>query len=194
MSAVLKTMTAQEYLARERQAAFKSEFYRGEIFAMAGGSPMHSLIAANFSREAGNGFKGSRCNVFNSDLRVRVSPSGLYTYPDASIICGELEFDDNHQDTVTNPTILVEVLSDSTEKYDRGTKSTLYRQIPSLKELILISQNEAYVGCFVRQDRGGWLLHEVLDLSGTIEFSSMHISIALSEIYRGVTFPQQRLQ
>ena len=90
--------------------------------------------------------------------------------------------------------VIVEVLSDSTEKYDRGTKSTLYRQIPSLQELILISQNEAYVGCFVRQDSGGWLLHEVLDLTGTIEFSSMHISIALSEIYRGVTFPQQRLQ
>lgn len=139
-------MTAQEYLVRERQAAFKSEFIQGEVFALAGGSPMHSLIAANFVREAGNGLKGSRCKVFTSDLRVRVNPAGLYTYPDASIVCGELEFNDEHQDTVTNPTLLVEVLSDSTAKYDRGTKSVLYRQIPSLKELTLISQNEVYVG------------------------------------------------
>lgn len=194
MSVALKTMSAQEYLARERQAAFKSEFYRGEAFAMSGGSPMHSLIAANFLGEARQALKGKPCNVFTSDLRVRVNPAGLYTYPDASIICGELEFDDDHQDTITNPTILVEVLSDSTEKYDRGTKSILYRQIPSLKELVLIGQNEAYVGCFTRQDNGDWLLHEVLDLTGAIELSSVQISIALFEIYRGITFREQRLQ
>jgi len=89
---------------------------------------------------------------------------------------------------------LVEVLSDSTAKYDRGTKSVLYRQIPSLKELILISQNEVYVGRYIRQDSGGWSIHEVLDLSGTIELSSVQFSIALSEIYRGVTFPESRLR
>jgi len=187
-------MIAQEYLVRERQATFKSEFYRGELFAMAGGSPTHSLIAANFVREAGNGLKGSRCNVYNSDLRVRVNPAALHTYPDASIICGDLQFDDNQQDTVINPVVLIEVLSDSTEKYDRGAKSILYRQIPSLKELILIAQNEAYVGHFVRQDSGGWLLRDVLDLSGSIELAAVQISIALSEIYRSVTFSEQRSQ
>jgi Uma2 family endonuclease len=123
-----------------------------------------------------------------------VNPAGLYTYPDASIICDELEFDDDHQDTITNPTILVEVLSDSTKKYDRGTKSILCRQIPALKELVLIGQNEAYVGCFTRQSNGDWLLHEVLDLTGSIELSSVQISIPLSKIYRGVAFREQRLR
>lgn len=191
MSAVLKTITAQEYLVRERQADFKSEFLRGEVFAMAGGSPMHSLIAANFVGEARQSLKGKPCKVFNSDLRVKVNPSGLYTYPDALIVCGELEFDDEQKDTVTNPNVLVEVLSDSTEKYDRGTKSSLYRQIASLRELILISQNEPQVERFIRQDSGGWLLLEQRELSGSVELESVAVSLAMSELYRGVTFEQR---
>ena len=104
---------------------------------MGGGSANHSLIAANFVGEARNSLKGRPCAVFNSDLRVQVQSTGLYTYPDATIVCGELLFDDDHRDTLLNPTLIVEVLSDSTEKYDRGKKSNHYRQIASLKELIL---------------------------------------------------------
>ena len=115
MSTALKRITPQEYLIRERQASIKSEFYQGEIFAMGGGSANHSLIAANFVREAGNALRDKPCIVFNSDLRVQVQSTGLYTYPDATIVCGELLFDDDHRDTLLNPTVIVEVLSDSTE-------------------------------------------------------------------------------
>ncbi len=188
MSTALKRVTPQEYLIRERQASFKSEFYQGEIFAMGGGSANHSLIAANFVREAGNALKDKPCAVFNSDLRVQVQSTGLYTYPDATIVCGELEFDDDQRDTVINPTVIVEVLSDSTEKYDRGRKSKHYRQIASLKELILISQDRPNIERFTRQPNGEWLFHEQRDLSENFELKSLGITVAISELYRNVTF------
>ena len=188
MSTALKRVTPQEYLIRERQASFKSEFYQGEIFAMGGGSANHSLIAANFVREAGNALKDKPCAVFNSDLRVQVQSTGLYTYPDATIVCGELEFDDDQRDTVINPTVIVEVLSDSTEKYDRGRKSKHYRQIASLKELILISQDRPNIERFTRQPNGEWLFHEQKDLSENFELKSLGITVAISELYRNVTF------
>ena len=188
MSTALKRITPQEYLIRERQASIKSEFYQGEIFAMGGGSANHSLIAANFVREAGNALKDKPCIVFNSDLRVQVQSTGLYTYPDATIVCGELLFDDDHRDTLLNPTVIVEVLSDSTEKYDRGKKSNHYRQIASLKELILIAQDRSHVERFTRQPNGDWLFHEQKELTADFELKSLGISIAISELYRGVTF------
>ena len=188
MSTALKRITPQEYLIREREASIKSEFYQGEIFAMGGGSANHSLIAANFVREAGNALKDKPCIVFNRDLRVQVQSTGLYTYPDATIVCGELLFDDDHRDTLLNPTVIVEVLSDSTEKYDRGKKSNHYRQIASLKELILIAQDRSHVERFTRQPNGDWLFHEQKELTADFELKSLGISIAISELYRGVTF------
>lgn len=188
MSTALKRITPQEYLIRERQASIKSEFYQGEIFAMGGGSANHSLIAANFVREAGNALRDKPCIVFNSDLRVQVRSTGLYTYPDATIVCGELLFDDDHRDTLLNPTVIVEVLSDSTEKYDRGKKSNHYRQIASLKELILIAQDRSHVERFTRQPNGDWLFHEQKELTADFELKSLGISIAISELYRGVKF------
>jgi Uma2 family endonuclease len=188
MSAVPKLITAEQYLVQERQAAFKSEFLRGEVFAMAGGSPMHSLITANFVGACWQSLTGKPCKVFSSDLRVKVKTSGLYTYPDASIVCGELQFDDTENDTVINPTVLVEVLSDSTEKYDRGAKSGHYRQIASLKEILLIAQVEVLVERFTRQDNGGWLLIDTRELSDEVQLESVGIAIAMSELYRGVTF------
>lgn len=188
MSTALKKISVQEYLTRERAASFKSEYFEGEIFAMAGGSPQHSLIAANFIREAGNALKGKPCAVFSSDLRVRVQPTGLYTYPDASIVCGELEFDDERQDTVINPTVIVEVLSDSTEKYDRGRKADHYRQVASLQELVLIAQDYSHVERFTRQTDGSWLFQEERDLSASLQLPSLGISLELAEIYRNVQF------
>lgn len=188
MSTALKRITPQEYLIRERQASIKSEFYQGEIFAMGGGSANHSLIAANFVGEARNSLKGRQCAVFNSDLRLQVQSTGLYTYPDATIVCGELLFDDDHRDTLLNPTVIVEVLSDSTEKYDRGKKSNHYRQIASLKELILIAQDRSHVERFTRQPNGDWLFHEQKELTADFELKSLGISIAISELYRGVKF------
>jgi Uma2 family endonuclease len=184
----LKRITPQEYLIRERKASIKSEFYQGEIFAIGGGSANHSVIAANFVREAGNALRDKPCIVFNSDLRVQVQSTGLYTYPDATIVCGELLFDDDHRDTLLNPTVIVEVLSDSTEKYDRGKKSNHYRQIASLKELILIAQDRSHVERFTRQPNGDWLFHEQKELTADFELKSLGISIAISELYRGVKF------
>ncbi len=188
MSTALKSITPQEYLIRERQTSTKSEFYQGEVFAMGGSSANHSLIAANFVGEARNGLKDSPCAVFNSDLRVQVQSTGIYTYPDATSVCGELEFDDDHRDTLLNPTVIVEVLSDSTEKYDRGKKSNHYRQITSLKELILIAQNRPHVERFTRQPNGDWLFHEQKEMTADFELKSLGISVAMSELYRGVKF------
>lgn len=144
-------VTLADYLAREQQDSQRYEYYRGELFAMVGGTPVHSLIASNFVREAGNLLKDKPCVVYNSDLRIKCDSSGLYTYPDASIVCGELELDAELVNTVLNPTVIVEVLSDSTEKYDRGGKSMMFRQIKSLKELVLISQDSPSVESFLRQ-------------------------------------------
>lgn len=188
MSTVPKTITAEEYLRRERLAEFRSEFFRGEVFAMAGGSPRHSLIATNFGGEAREALKEKPCSVFNSDLRIRVVPTGLYTYPDASIVCGELQFDDEVRDTITNPTAVVEVLSDSPEQYDRGRKSDHYRQIPSLRELVLIAQDHPHVERFTRQADGSWLFQEEKDLAKGIELPSLGITLSLAELYRNVRF------
>ena len=189
MATALKRISEQEYLRREREAAYKSEYFQGEVFAMVGGSPNHSLIAANFVREAGNALKGKPCLVFTSDLRVRVDPSGLYTYPDASIVCGELQFADDQRDTLTNPTIIIEVLSESTEKYDRGRKANSYRQIASLQELVLVAQDRPHVERFTRQATVDWLFHDERDLEALFELPSMGFAIALAEIYRNVQFP-----
>ena len=188
MSAVPKLITAEQYLTQERLATFKSEFFAGEVFAMAGGSPNHSLISANFIGACWSSLSDRPCKVFNSELRVKVNPTGLYTYPDASIVCGELQFDDGQEDTVTNPIVLVEVLSESTEKYDRGAKSGNYRRIASLKEIVLISQYEPSVERFTRQENGGWLLVESREMSDEVRLESVGISIPLSELYRGVVF------
>jgi Uma2 family endonuclease len=188
VSTALKRITPQEYLIRERQASTKSEFYRGEVVEMVRGTANHSLIAANFVGEVRNALKDKPCTVFNSDLRVQVQSTGLYTYPDATIVCGELEFDDDQRDTLLNPTVIVEVLSDSTEKYDRGKKSNHYRQITSLKELILIAQDRPHAERFTRQTNGDWLFHEQKEMNADFELKSLGISVAMSELYRGVKF------
>ena len=152
--------SAAEYLRLERAATYRSEFYRGEIFAMAGGSPKHSRLKTNVLTELNNQLKGKPCVPFDSDLRIKC-PTGLYTYPDASVICGELEVDDEHKDTVLNPTLIVEVLSKITEAYDRGKKFDHYRTIPSLREYLLVSQDEPMVQRFLRNDDGTWTMTAV---------------------------------
>lgn len=189
MSAVLRPFTLAEYEAREREAPTKSEYYRGEIFAMAGGSPEHSLIATNFTREAGNALKNKPCVAYNSDLRIKVEATGLYTYPDASIVCGPPQFDTDVKGTIINPAVLVEVLSESTESYDRGKKASHYRRIESLRELILISQTEPLVEKYSRREDGSWSFIEYRAITDALALDSMNISIPLEEIYRNVAFP-----
>jgi Uma2 family endonuclease len=188
MATALKGVTLREYEAHEQHSDIKSEYFRGQIFAMAGASPRHCLIAANLLGEARQLLKGKPCVPYSGDLRVKVEATGLYTYPDATIVCGELELDTEVSNTVVNPKVIVEVLSESTERYDRGQKSAAYRQIPSLKELVLISQSESRVELYQRQAAGGWLLTEASQPEQTLELQSVGISISLSEIYRNVQF------
>jgi Uma2 family endonuclease len=191
MSTVSKRLLSpEEYLARERQAEFRSEFYRGEMFAMAGASWEHTLIKDNLAAEIRQQLKNGPCQVVTSDLRVKVDATGLYTYPDVIVVCDKPEFEDKVLDTLLNPQILVEVLSDSTEKYDRGAKSVHYRRIPSLREYVLIAQDRPLVERYVRQPDGGWLLMEFNELSQTLAFATIPARIALADIYRGVEFPE----
>lgn len=181
-------LTPAEYLAKERAATYRSEYFGGEMFAMAGGSPRHSLIKVNVVGEFRARLRNSPCTAYDSDLRILVARTGLYTYPDASVICGPLEFEDPRRDTVLNPTLLVEVLSESTEAYDRGKKFSHYRQIPSLREYLLVSQEEPQIERFLRNDEGTWTLTEVAGLDSTLRLPALGIEIALREIYDKVDF------
>jgi Uma2 family endonuclease len=187
-------LTPAEYLAVERKAERKSEFYRGEMFAMAGASEEHCLIKDNIAREAGYQLKGGPCRVVTSDLRVKVDPTGLYTYPDVVIYCDRPQFEDGTFDTLVNPRAIVEVLSESTAAYDRGPKFRHYRQIPSFQEYVLVSQDEPLVERHVRQPDGSWLLTDVAGLDGLFEFASVPARVPLAEIYRDVTFPDTPLR
>lgn len=186
MSTALKGQTLSQYLDQERKTGEKHEYYRGELFAMVGGTPQHALIATNFLREASQAPKDQPCVAYNGDLRIKVEASGLYTYPDASIICGDLEFDQELSNTVLNPTVLVEVLSDSTEKYDRGKKAEHYRSIPALRQLVLISQERRFVECFTRINVNEWLFQEYREPSSVLSLHSVNIAIPLAELYRNV--------
>lgn len=187
MSSAPKLLTPADYWELEKDSELRHEFYQGEIFAMVGGSPNHSLIAANFIGAVRSSLESGPCVVYTGDLRIKVEASGLHTYPDASIICGDLELDDTVPHTVLNPTVIMEVLSDSTEKYDRGTKSSNYRKIESLQELLLISQNAPLVERYTRTETG-WLLTEHSGVDESLNLESVNASLALSELYRAVNF------
>ena len=187
-------LTEAEYLALERAAVgVKSEFHDGEMFAMSGGTRWHSKIGTNAAIEFGNKLRRHRCQPFNSELRVKVDETGLYTYPDLSVVCGEPTFVDDTMDTLTNPTLIVEVLSESTESYDRGKKFQHYQQIPSLKEYLLISQDEPRIEQFVRQAGDRWLLRETVGLKARLKLPSLGITIALAEIFADVEFPPRNV-
>lgn len=187
----MKTLlTPEEYLVRERRAEWRSEFFRGEMFAMAGATWEHTLIKDNLAGELGNRLKGGPCQVATSDLRVKVNATGLYTYPDLVIVCDPPQFEDHVHDTLLNPRVIVEVLSDSTEKYDRGTKFAHYRQLPSVQEYVLVAQDRPLVERYVRQADDTWVLTAFSDLAGSLVFGAIAAPIPLAEIYRGVQFPE----
>jgi Uma2 family endonuclease len=173
----------QEYLATERRAKHKSEYFDGQIFAMSGASKQHNLIVANVLGELHAQLKKRPCTVYPSDMRLKVSPTGLYTYPDVSAVCGEAEFDDEQQDTLLNPIIIVEVLSKSTEGYDRGEKFEHYRKLESLVEYILVAQDKYHVEHYARQPNHQWLLTETDSLQETIQLPSIGCQLALVDIY-----------
>jgi len=181
-------------LRRERQAEYKSEYLNGEIFAMGGASETHNLIAGNIFGELRQQLKERSCRAYVSDMRVKVSQVGLYTYPDVVVVCGEAEFEDNEVDTLLNPTILIEVLSPSTERYDRIAKTSYYRTIDSLAEHLLVAQNEMRLEQYVRQPNGEWLLCEYVTLDSAAQLTSIDCSLLLSDVYDKITFdPNHRV-
>ena len=188
MSAVSQERyTYDEYLVRERVADTKSEYYGGQIFAMAGGSPRHNSIGVNLVASLRNRLRGSPCRPFNSDQRIRISACGLATYPDVSIICGELQMDAQDVDAIVNPRVIFEVLSKSTEGYDRGKKFDFFRQIKSLTEYVLVSQEDLQVECFTRQSDENWLLSITKGLHGVLRLSTVSLELPLVEIYEDIT-------
>ncbi len=182
-------LTAEQYLALERTAAYKSEYFRGEVFAMAGASPTHVLIVSNIVAALHGQLRRRPCTVYSADLRVAAPASGLYTYPDVIAVCGDLKFDDDHADTLLNPTLIIEVLSESTKDYDRGGKFAQYRKIPSFAEYVLVAQDEYHVEHFVKQSEAGWFLTETNRSEDTLTLSSIQCTLSLNDVYEKVQFP-----
>ncbi|MFP4346662.1 MAG: Uma2 family endonuclease [Desulfococcaceae bacterium] len=180
----IESMTEAEYLDRERVAEYKSEFFSGEMFAMTGASRNHNLIVTNLIRELSGQLKKTPCRVYPSDMRLKVEKTGLYTYPDVMVVCGEHRFADTEKrDTLLNPDVIVEVLSDSTEKYDRGDKFAHYRRIDSLTEYLLISQKKPKIERYFKNSTGLWTLMETDDSRSEILLDSIGCTLSLEEIY-----------
>jgi Uma2 family endonuclease len=177
----------EEYLELDRASEHKHEYYNGEMFAMSGGSPRHAVIAANLIREFGIAVETKGCLVATSDLRVRAAPSGLYTYPDLTVYCGDLRFAEGTNDTIVNPALLVEVLLPSSESHDRGLKWEQYRQIESLRDYVLVSQDRPRVEGYARQTQG-WLFTEFIGSDARCRFPGLGCEIDARQIYRGIQF------
>ncbi|WP_438015684.1 Uma2 family endonuclease [Sorangium sp. So ce315] len=180
-----RTFSFAEYLAHEQASEAKHEHVNGEIFAMAGGTPEHGLMAVNVASVLRGQLVDRRCRVYNSDVRVRVRATGLATYPDVSVVCGRLERDPEDENSILNPVVLVEVLSPNTEAYDRGEKFAHYQTIPSLREYVLVSHQRRRVEVLRRNDDGTWTLHDVRE-GGVAALASIGCSLPLDEVYRGV--------
>jgi Uma2 family endonuclease len=188
----VKRYSVEEYYALERDAAAKSEYYAGEIFAMAAGTATHSRICSNLIRELGVQLKGNPCEVFESNLRLTIKATGLRTYPDVSVYCDPMEVDaeDSVSETYVNPTVVIEVLSRSTEGYDRGFKAENYRLIESLRAYVLVSQSSPHVEIYERQPDESWLLREVRGLHSSVTIPPISVSVALADIYSRVDFTE----
>ena len=183
-------VTAADYLALERQAETKSEYLNGQIYAMSGASRSHNRITVNLTRRLGNQLSGKPCEPFANDMRVKVSPTGLYTYPDVVVACGEPRFEDQHVDTLLDPTVIIEVLSDSTEAYDRGDKFAHYRALESLTDYLLVAQDKPRIEHYSRQPDGRWLYSVADGPDGRIEIAAIGCVLHLAEVYDRVEFPE----
>lgn len=182
-----KKFTAKEYLAMEEVAPYKSEYYRGEIFALSGGSLDHSVIQGNLIRELGVLLAATPCRVLTSEIRVHVQAADLYTYPDIAVVCEKVKFLDRRNDTIVNPLMIVEVLSPSTRDYDRGVKFEMYKGIPSLQEYLLVDAEKEHVECYLRRD-SAWTLTMFDGLSATCRLESISCDIPMELIYHKVTW------
>lgn len=183
-------ISPEEYLAQERQAETKSEYLNGEVFAMTGASRRHNLIVSNLVVALHGQTRARGCEVYANDMRVWIPEADCYLYPDVVVACGEPRFEDSEFDTLLNPVLLVEVLSRTTQRYDRWDKFAAYRTLPSLGEYLLIAQDQPHVEQFLRQEDGRWLLVETGDPEATIELPSVRASLRLADVYdRVLTLP-----
>ncbi|HXH95512.1 MAG TPA: Uma2 family endonuclease [Thermoanaerobaculia bacterium] len=180
-------LTPEEYLDIERKSEIRSEYINGRMIAMWGASWRHSIVSGNLFRELSSQLRGKACEAHTNDLRVKVSPTGMYTYPDIVALCGEAELEDEHLDTLLNPSVIIEVLSDSTEAYDRGEKFAHYRRIDSLREYVLVSQNKIRIELF-RRDADQWIFSEVTGPDAVLHLESIDCHVAVSTIYEKVEF------
>jgi len=188
MVAQLKaTLTEEEYLAQERAGDTKHEYHRGTIVAMVGASREHNLIVTDTSRCVSTQLRKRPCELYVADMRLRIAALGKYFYPDVTVVCGEPRFADDYVDNLLNPTVVIEVLSPSTEAHDRGEKFESYRTVESLREYLLIAQDRYHVDHFVRQDDGSWLLNDASGLESLIHLPSIGCELPLAEVYEKVT-------
>lgn len=191
MSALPQTpiaMTEAEYLKFERTSEVKHEFFAGEVFAMTCASEAHNLICTNLITALKNQLRGQLCKVYPSDMRVKIEATGLYTYPDISVVCGDAQFADEVFDTLINPMVIIEVLSPSSERYDRGKKFQQYRNLPSLQEYVLVAQDSPRIERFRLQKSEIWEFTDAKGLEASLELSSIGCTLALGEVYEQITF------
>ena len=167
----------------ERSGTVRHEYYRGEVFALAGSSEAHNTILANIIMTLGMQLRKLPCKVYPSDMRLKIPKTGLYTYPDASIVCGTAQFDDTERDTLLNPIIVIEILSPSTERYDRGRKFQNYRTIATLQEYMLVAQDAYHIEHYVNQNDGNWLLMPYDTIEAQIHLTAIDCTLALVDVY-----------
>jgi Uma2 family endonuclease len=184
-------MSEAQYLEFERNSDTKHEYIDGEVFAMAGASVEHNQIFMATSTALFIQLQGKSCLVNPSDQRIKVTATGLFTYPDISVVCGEPKYAGNEFDTMVNPIVIIEILSKSTEAYDRGVKFQHYRQIETLQDYLLITQDKPHIEGFTRQDDGKWTLSEAIGLTATFTIASIGCILALADVYQNVTFPDK---
>ncbi len=180
-----KFVTPEEYLLREAQAEYKSEYREGEIFAMTGASINHNQIIFNTAKVLDRLLERKPCRVFSSDVRLYIDKRRLYTYPDVMIVCGKIELVPGRDDTLTNPRVIVEVWSDSTQEYDRGKKFAMYRDIPSLQDYVMIDQTRPYIEYF-RREKQSWALETIEGMDAVVTLRALEAGIPLTAIYEKV--------
>ena len=185
-------VSPEDYLRLERAAEFKHEYYEGEIRAMAGAKYAHNRLCANLTIEIGSQLRGRSCAVVGSDQRLQILSGRAYVYPDLTVVCGPPEFNENKNlDTLLNPTLLVEVLSPSTGSHDRGEKFMYYRQIPSLRQYLILDAQSVHAELYSLDELGRWVLTETRDLSAVLDLSSVGCQVPLVEAYAGVSFSER---
>jgi Uma2 family endonuclease len=188
----LKYMTEQEYLAFERNSVEKHEYYKGEIFNMSGASRNHNKIDSNLRTEIGSFLKNSKCNIYGSNLRVNVKTESLYAYPDIVVVCGEEKYLDDEFDTLTNPSLIFEILSPSTADYDKGLKFELYRALESFKEYVLIDPVKVHITHYQKNVDGSWLMKEYKNMNDNLALGCIEMQLALKDCYDGIDFKKAK--